>query len=75
MYVFILIYIIIAFVSYRSINQIKTVLSDLRDEIREIEHQYGTVDDLRQQLKENEQKYGINIEFASQLKQSWEVSK
>lgn len=60
---------------YRSVNQIKSVLCDLRDKIREIEHQYGSVDDLRQQLKEKEQKYGVNIEFVSQLKQSWEVSK
>lgn len=66
-------YIVIDF-SYRSVNEIKTILSDLRDKIREVEHQFGTVDDLRQQLKENEQKYGANIEFASQLKQSWEVS-
>ncbi|XP_025269792.1 structural maintenance of chromosomes protein 6 isoform X2 [Camponotus floridanus] len=56
----------------RSVNEIKAILSDLRDKIREVEHQFGTVDDLRQQLKENEQKYGANIEFASQLKQSWE---
>ncbi|XP_072747857.1 structural maintenance of chromosomes protein 6 [Anoplolepis gracilipes] len=56
----------------RSINEIKTLSNDLRDKIREVEHQFGCVDDLRQQLKENEQKYGLNIEFASQLKQSWE---
>lgn len=56
-------------------NQIKAVIYDLRDKIREIEHQFGCMDDLRQQLKENEQKYGVNIEFASQLKESWEVSK
>jgi len=60
---------------YRSINQIKTLLTDLRDKIREIEHQLGCVDELRQQLKEKEQKYGVNIEFAVQLKKSWEVSK
>ncbi|XP_070161215.1 structural maintenance of chromosomes protein 6 [Polyergus mexicanus] len=56
----------------RSVNQIKTVMYDLRDKIREVEHQFGYMNDLRQQLKENEQKYGVNIEFASQLKESWE---
>jgi len=60
---------------YRSVNQIKTLLTDLRGKIREIEHQFGCVDELRLQLKEKEQKYGMNIEFAVQLKQSWEVSK
>lgn len=70
-----MIYIAIYFISYRSINQIKAVIYDFRDKIREVEHQFGCMDDLRQQLKENEQKYGVNIEFASQLKESWEVSK
>ncbi|XP_011862086.1 PREDICTED: structural maintenance of chromosomes protein 6 [Vollenhovia emeryi] len=56
----------------RSTNQIKILLTDLRDKIREIENQFGCVDELRRQLKEKEQKYGVNIEFTAQLKQSFE---
>lgn len=62
-------------VFYRSKNQIKTLLTDLRDKIREIENQFGCVDELRKLLKEKEQKYGVDIEFTAQLKQSCEVSK
>ncbi|XP_071562380.1 structural maintenance of chromosomes protein 6-like [Temnothorax nylanderi] len=56
----------------RSANQIKTLLTELRDKIREIENQFGCLDELRRQLKEKEEKYGVNIEFAAQLKQSCE---
>ncbi|KAL0107751.1 hypothetical protein PUN28_014797 [Cardiocondyla obscurior] len=58
--------------SARSVNQIKSLLVDLRDKIREIENQFGCVDELRQQLKEKEQKYGVNIELTALLKQSCE---
>ncbi|XP_071651384.1 structural maintenance of chromosomes protein 6 [Temnothorax longispinosus] len=57
----------------RSANQIKTLLTELRDKIREIESQFGCLDELRRQLKEKEEKYGVNIEFAAQLKQSCET--
>ncbi|XP_018392244.1 PREDICTED: structural maintenance of chromosomes protein 6 [Cyphomyrmex costatus] len=56
----------------RSINQIKTVLTDLKDKIREIENQFGCVNELRIQLSQKQQKYGVNIEFASKLKKSYE---
>ncbi|KYN09467.1 Structural maintenance of chromosomes protein 6 [Trachymyrmex cornetzi] len=56
----------------RSINQIKSLLTDLRDKIREIENQFGCVDELRLQLAEKQKKYGVHIEFSSQLKISCE---
>ncbi|XP_071651386.1 structural maintenance of chromosomes protein 6-like isoform X2 [Temnothorax longispinosus] len=56
----------------RLANQIKTLLTELRDKIREIENQFGCLDELRRQLKEKEEKYGVNIEFAAELKQSCE---
>lgn len=58
----------------RSIKAIEATLSDLREKIREVEHQYGCVDELRQQLREKEEKYGMNIELMTTLKQSCEVS-
>lgn len=61
-------------VLYRSIKNIKTSLTDLREKIREVEHQFGSVDALREQLREKEEKYGVNIEFMSKLKQSCEVN-
>ncbi|XP_012539107.1 structural maintenance of chromosomes protein 6 isoform X2 [Monomorium pharaonis] len=54
----------------RSKPQIKTLLTDLRAKIREIENQFGCADELRLQLKEKEAKYGTNIELTSRLKQS-----
>ncbi|XP_077272905.1 structural maintenance of chromosomes 6 [Temnothorax americanus] len=57
----------------RSANQIKTLLTELRDKIREIENQFGCLDELRRQLTEKEEKYGVNIEFAAQLKKSCET--
>jgi len=78
----IFIYILIIYVTlfsylifYRSINQIKTLLTDLQDKIREIENQFGCMDELRLQLAEKQEKYGVHIEFSSQLKKSFEVSK
>ncbi|KAG5311912.1 SMC6 protein, partial [Pseudoatta argentina] len=56
----------------RSINQIKTLLSDLEDKIREIENQFGCADELRLELAEKQKKYGVHIEFSSQLKKSFE---
>ncbi|XP_018302040.1 structural maintenance of chromosomes protein 6 [Mycetomoellerius zeteki] len=56
----------------RSVNQIKILLTDLQDKIREIENQFGCIDELRLQLAQKQQKYGVNIEFASQLKKSCE---
>ncbi|XP_071562510.1 structural maintenance of chromosomes protein 6-like [Temnothorax nylanderi] len=56
----------------RLANQIKTLLIELGDKIREIENQFGCLDKLRRQLKKKEEKYGVNIEFAAQLKQSCE---
>ncbi|XP_018057117.1 PREDICTED: structural maintenance of chromosomes protein 6 [Atta colombica] len=56
----------------RSINQIKTLLTDLQDKIREIENQFGCMDELRLQLAEKQEKYGVHIEFSSQLKKSFE---
>ncbi|EGI61102.1 Structural maintenance of chromosomes protein 6 [Acromyrmex echinatior] len=56
----------------RSINQIKTLLSDLQDKIREIENQFGCADELRLELAEKQEKYGVHIEFSSQLKKSFE---
>lgn len=59
----------------RSANQIKTLLNELQNKIREVEHQFGSsVDNLRQQLQEKEEKYGENIEFVSRLKESCEVN-
>lgn len=68
-------YICFNFVFHRSVNEINTLLNDLREKISEVEHQYGTMDNLREQLREKEEKYGVNIEFTSKLRESCEVSK
>ncbi|EFN87370.1 Structural maintenance of chromosomes protein 6 [Harpegnathos saltator] len=56
----------------KSINHIKSTITNLREKIREVEHQFGSVHLLQQQLQEKEEKYGMNIEFMYTLKKSCE---
>lgn len=59
---------------YRSINQIKTLINELKGKIKEAEHQFGSLDDLQQELKKKQKKYGENIKLVQQLNKTCEVS-